>query len=136
MSKILFLDIDGVCNNHRTKQVFEGFLGIDPNLAPIIRGIVLATGCEVVLSSTWRLTPSACDEVRRKVCPFIDVTPDMPDKLRGEEVAAWLAEHPEVERYAIVDDDNDFLLGQPLFQTRWQEGITPEIADLIIKYLT
>ncbi len=29
--------------------------------------------------------------------------------IRGEEIQAWLDEHPEVEDYAILDDDSDML---------------------------
>jgi hypothetical protein len=29
--------------------------------------------------------------------------------IRGEEIKAWLHQHPEVTRYAIVDDDSDML---------------------------
>ncbi len=30
-------------------------------------------------------------------------------KCRGEEIQEWLADHPEVEDYAILDDDSDML---------------------------
>jgi hypothetical protein len=51
----------------------------------------------------------------------IDITPDCNDLFnegsfewldqieRGHEVEYWLDEHPEVEKYVIFDDDNDFL---------------------------
>jgi hypothetical protein len=47
----------------------------------------------------------------------------------------WLTDHPEVTRYAIVDDNSDFHAFQPLFQTLWQIGITDEIANQITDYL-
>lgn len=135
MTKILFLDIDGVVNCATTTQRHRGAIGIDPYMAFIVGKIQLDTGCSVVLSSTWRLWEETRDEVRRQVVDFIDVTPDLPDSFRGSEINAWLADHPEVTRYAIVDDATDFYLDQPLFKTNWDTGITEEIAKDITDYL-
>ena len=52
--KIIFLDIDGVCNCCDTKERFHGLIGVDPILVARIKEIVDATGAEIVLSSTWR----------------------------------------------------------------------------------
>ena len=44
---------------------------------------------------------------------------------RGEQIAEWLERHPEVTRYAIIDDDSDMLDEQKEFfaQTSFQEGM-------------
>lgn len=55
--------------------------------------------------------------------------------LRGDEINAWLKDHPEVTKYAILDDDCDFYDDQPLFQTTFQYGLTDEIAEAVIKHL-
>jgi hypothetical protein len=48
---------------------------------------------------------------------------------RGEEIEAWLAAHPEVEVYAILDDDSDMLRHQPHFKTCFSKGgLTEKIA--------
>jgi len=31
------------------------------------------------------------------------------DQIRGDEIDEWLSRHPEVSRFAIVDDVDDFL---------------------------
>jgi hypothetical protein len=96
---------------------------------------------------------------------LIGRTPHMPRPMgtgaeyceRGKEIEAWLKANPnplcnmptscpfparamcsghKVEKYAILDDDSDFLPDQPLFKTSWKEGLTEEIADKIIQYLT
>lgn len=145
--KVLFLDIDGVCNSaeyaeRRYKATGKGgLLGIDPILASKVRRIIKETGCEVVLSSTWRLYDNARHQVRREVCGFIDVTRNLQagEKngvvKRGVEVQEWLDRHPEVEQHAILDDDSDFLENQWLFQTTFKHGITDEIADNVIAHL-
>lgn len=133
--KILFLDIDGVVNNSGTRERFKGYIGINPKLAELVKDIVKQTGCEVVLSSTWRLDKDFRKEVRAKVVEFVDVTPSLALHFRGNEINAWLKKHPAVTRYAILDDDSDFHPKQPLFQTSWQIGLTYDIANRVITYL-
>lgn len=140
--KVLFLDIDGVCNS-RDWQVKGNSLwhGVDPEAAARVKRIIVQTGCSVVLSSVWRLYEESRDTVKAKVCDFIDVTPDMQKGAqrgvtpRGIEVEEWLQKNPGVERYAILDDDADFLPSQPLFKTTFQNGLTDEIAQQVIDYL-
>lgn len=144
MTKILFLDIDGVCNCTNTRQRHRGFIGIDPMMAFLVGKITLAhPDLKVVLSSSWRHFPGGREEVEQQVVPIFDVTgPDWFDKetkhhsTRGEEIQIWLDAHPEVTKYAILDDDSDMLEGQlpNLFKTTWQTGITEEIMNAVIKH--
>jgi hypothetical protein len=133
--KVLFLDIDGVVNRVGTRQRYRGFMGIDPFLASMVGKIILDTGAAVVLTSTWRHFQGGREEVDRHVYKTFDVTPIADTGFRGEEVKMWLDEHPEVTRYAIVDDDSDFYADQPLFKTNWQTGITDEVAQQVTKFL-
>lgn len=135
--KVIFLDIDGVLNSKDTIQRWEdgSFIGIDPYLVAIFNRIIFATGAQIVLSSTWRLHEDGREEVRKHVMDFIDVTPSIGYGHRGTEVKDWLDRHPEVEKYAILDDDSDFLPHQPLFQTTWEHGLTEEIAKDVINFL-
>lgn len=134
--KVLFLDIDGVVNCRTTNQRHRGFIGIDPYMAFLVGKIVLDTGVSVCLSSTWRLDEFSREEVRSQVVDFIDVTPHVLGGSRGEEIQLWLDRHPEVERYAILDDDTDMLKTQRpnVFQTTWEEGVTKEIAEAVTKH--
>lgn len=144
---VLFLDIDGVVNNKFTQQRHRGFIGIDPYLAFLVGRIVDRTGVGVVLSSSWRHTEDGREEVRKQVCKFFDVTPSIsnPELIepgtvsyvkRGYQIQAWLRKHPEVKRYAILDDDSDMLDEQMpnFFKTSWAVGITEEIADKVIAH--
>jgi len=136
--KVLFLDIDGVVNCATTMQRHCGFIGIDPYMAFIVGKIQLDTGCEVVLSSTWRLDEKSRAEVRKQVVKFIDCTPsNYPGTQRGDEIQAWLDAHPEVTKYAILDDNSDMLESQlpNFFQTSWEKGITEEIAKRVTEHL-
>lgn len=141
--KVMFLDIDGVCNSEESLQRQYArlgrsqMLGIDPYMAFLVAKIQLDTGCEVVLSSTWRLNEQSRKEVREQVLEFDDVTRDLGGRPRGEEIQEWLDRNPTVDRYAIIDDDMDMLVGQAenFFRTRWKEGITPEIANAVTDHL-
>lgn len=142
--KILFLDIDGVCNSlqYALKNNMNLWHKTDPELNAMVQRIIKETKCQVVLSSTWRLYPEAREVVKRDVCHFIDCTKDMQGGAkwgaveRGLEVQEWLDRHPSVEQYAILDDNADFLPGQWLFKTEFETGITEEITQAVIDHLT
>lgn len=155
--KILFLDIDGVCNSARTAQRHRGAIGIDPYMAFLVGKIVIATGCYIVLSSSWRLHKEGRDEITKQVCKFIDSTPFMPKQggaeacERGHEIKTWLDRNMiikcdicrdpcpghTVDRYAILDDNSDMLPEQQdnFFKTSWDIGLTPEIMQRVIDHL-
>lgn len=146
--KVLFLDIDGVCNSRRWFRTmakrdpnFKRWHEVDPELVKLVRQIIKETNCRVVLSSTWRLYPEARNVVRQKVCYFIDVTKDLQAGAkrgvvdRGYEVQEWLDRHDTVTQYAILDDDADFMPEQWLFKTTFDQGLTPDIAEAVIHHL-
>jgi hypothetical protein len=140
--KVLFLDIDGVVNCKTTTQRHRGAIGIDPYMAFLVGKIQLNTGCEVVLSSSWKNWPEGINEVERQVINIFDRTPNLnlvhyEDKPRGNEIKRWLDRHPEVEAYAILDDNSDMLDEQlpHFFKTSWDTGITEEIATRVTDYL-
>jgi Swiss Army Knife RNA repair-like protein len=149
--KVLFLDIDGVVNNQNnfSPTAQRTPYPIDSYCAFLVGRIQIQTDCEVVLSSSWRHYPDAVKIVSDSVVKLLDKTPDVvwdkkkrfargrewPHELRGDEVNAWLEKHPEVTKYAILDDDGDFYDDQPLFQTTFKEGLTDEIAEKVIEHL-
>lgn len=146
--KILFLDIDGVCNSRaylyrlraKNKKATLWY-GIDPEAAKLVRRIVKETGCKVVLSSTWRMYADGRAQVKREVCYFVDCTKDLQAGSkrgfvdRGLEVEEWLDRHKSVRQYAILDDDSDFMPHQWLFKTSFDTGLTEDIAQAVIDHL-
>ena len=142
--KVLFLDIDGVCNSleYAQRNNMNLWHATDPVLVKRVKRIIAETKCKVVLSSTWRLYAEARAVVKRDVCHFIDCTVDYQAGSkrgiveRGLEVQAWLDKHPAVTQYAILDDESDFLPHQWLFQTTFEKGITEEITQAVIDHLT
>jgi HAD domain in Swiss Army Knife RNA repair proteins len=139
--KVLFLDIDGVLNRigtrNRTSTRWNGFIGMEPELVARCNRLVEETGAQVVLSSVWRLHDSWRETMKANglTFEFLDRTPKHEERFRGHEVALWLTKQPEVERYAIVDDDNDFYISQPLVQTSYHDGLTEQMARRIAALL-
>lgn len=150
MKPILFLDVDGVLNaSGKTKQRFQGCLGLCPSMVERLRRILRETGCHVVLSSTWRKYPDHVKHLAKTIGRLwgercIGETPILDEKsgawlwsakTRGDEIAAWLREN-YIDRFVILDDDRDMggLLPH-LVETDTFVGLTDEIADEVIKRL-
>lgn len=124
--KCLFLDIDGVLNSTEDwvewkvlghPNNFSMEMINRPKLALLVH-IVKETGCKLVLSSSWRLQYSneemiemfkarGCDYITTDI--LIGQTPEPKfGSIRGNDIASWLKDHPEVTQYIILDDSQDF----------------------------
>lgn len=120
VTKVLFLDIDGVLNCERTRIAFDGIphlitrehvAMLDQVAIGMIRALCEHANIGVVISSSWRSTTGWQCLGRALRLPTVDQTPRLAG-CRGDEIARWLAEHPEVDTYAILDDSSDMLDGQ------------------------
>ncbi|MES2060199.1 MAG: HAD domain-containing protein [Patescibacteria group bacterium] len=126
--KIIFLDIDGVLNSNQSKGLDPRF-PIDPHLASHIERIKENTGAEIVLSSSWRHSDEGISAVEKYIGKIHDITPTVDNGFRGDEINAYLDNHPNITQHAIIDDSSDFHPDQPLFQISAEEGLTEEVAD-------
>ena len=115
MKKVIFLDIDGVLNSviyDRIRSKDEG--NIDVTRLCLIKKIICATGAQIVLSSSWRrhweVEIDKCDTIGREInSVFGQAGIRIHDKTlilqnRAEEITEWLASHPDVHSYVILDD--------------------------------
>ena len=137
--KVIFLDHDGVIclsDNWGSRFKKKGYdsnpetpLDIrmdnfDNKAVKVLKEIIDETGCEIVISSDWKLhgTLDQMKEmyVTREVKPPIDYTPNMKDfdedgyglfrwkgfneAIRVCEVNEYLKNHPEVTHWVAVDD--------------------------------
>ena len=132
--KAIFLDVDGILNNQYSCSSCQGYKGIDDDKLIRLKKIVDDTGAVIVISSTWRLGYNNDghyldafwkyleEKLKEQELSIYDVTPNIARKHRGEEILRWLVDHPEVDKYVILDDDDyDF----------WQIG--PEITDYLVQ---
>lgn len=137
--KVIMLDIDGVFNHAvRSEEELklltydvwaQDYTGWDANCVKLLDDICKATKAKVVISSTWRkLFPDITWwHEQFKLCnaehvDVIGITGNSHNGFRGREVNNWLADHPEVTSYIVLDDDSDFYPDQPRIQVNPYEG--------------
>jgi hypothetical protein len=157
--KVLFLDIDGVLNSDDNESVLSrlwkesnsvikskdrfGYL-FDQRCVTWLEYIVMATGCKIVISSSWR---RAGLEAMRTMWAerdlpgeVIDITPWGDDAQhddydnRGNQIQSWIDKH-SLDAYCIVDDYDQMLQGQNFVETDSEFGLTRESALEIVKIL-
>lgn len=167
--RVIFLDMDGVLNSkawreeHNDGSVFSRKAHhIEPVCLARFQRLLQKTEAKLVLSSTWRYYLEA--RYQSPECPFtlatlagfmdippdafIGVTPRMEGRVverklvRGDEIRAWLGEHPEVFSWAILEDlpDNQMPIehlvhtgmsgGEP-----WDGGMLDEHVEQAIQIL-
>jgi hypothetical protein len=138
LMKILFLDHDGVIcllNNFGSRSKKDGYFGtnspiesrfdnFDRKAVKVLNSIIEETGCEIVVSSDWRIW-ATLDEMGEYyvlqgiIKKPISYTPRVlpsgleyfhrntnSEETRSYEIKEWLNEHPEVTHWVAVDDLN------------------------------
>lgn len=109
MRRVIFLDFDGVLAPIRR---WDRYGDLDPACIQVLNEIAARGGADVVVSSTWRYGKTVAElqeilDAAGFTGRVLDKTPNgAPGGDRGEEIAAWLAEHA-VSGYVIVDDHVD-----------------------------
>jgi hypothetical protein len=106
---VIFLDIDGVLAPIRQ---WDRYGDLDPACIRVLNQIVVRGGADVVISSTWRYGKTVAElqeilDAQGFIGRVLDKTPvGAAGSDRGDEVAAWLADHA-VSGYVIIDDHVD-----------------------------
>jgi hypothetical protein len=128
MRRVIFLDIDGVLAPIRR---WDRYGDLDPACIRVLNEIVAAGGADVVVASTWRHGKTVAElqdllQAQGFAGCVVDTTPsNIAGGSRGDEIAAWLAEHV-VAGYVIIDDHAD--VGERrahLVQTHPARGLQP-----------
>lgn len=166
--KIIFLDFDGVLNSAASfllekrkrsgkgRKHRESFCPVNETLCHVCTSnfkhiLDEVQEANIVISSTWR-NLFDLDWLRAKLEEYgidgkrvIDKTPDITrmGSQRGEEIQEWLAAHPEVTTYVIIDDNyigppfqaNPFAETSNIVKTTWNVGLTLPLAIEAVKIL-
>jgi hypothetical protein len=119
--KVIFLDIDGVCNYEKWYKNSEVHTLQEPDLDPKcierINRLCDLTGAKIVVSSDWRfdgfyktrLENAGLKNIIGHTPIFIwDYVKSQLNTNRGDEINEWLIQNPEVTEYCIIDDSDDF----------------------------
>jgi hypothetical protein len=136
--RVVFLDIDGVLAPIRQ---WDRYGDLDPGCIRVLNEIVAGAGAEVVVSSTWRHGKTVPElqemlEAAGFTGCVVGKTPVGAERAdRGDEIAAWLAEHP-VGGYVIIDDHGDMgELRSQLVLTHPARGLQPADVPRAIEIL-
>ena len=141
--KVLFLDIDGVVCLHKDKDWDNEEEIFDADCCRKLQEIVSATGCKLVLSSSWRLFPESIRSMFRQLKPFgitrenfLGRTPLRGE--RGDEIMAYLKKRPKIETFVALDDERFYSRAFPqdrLILTKPESGITENVKNACIRKL-
>jgi hypothetical protein len=124
--QVIFLDIDGVLAPIRD---LDRYGDLEPACVDVLNEIVDQSGAAVVVSSSLRYGKTI-DELQQMLDDVgfrgrvVDVTPThLRGSDRGDEIAAWLHDHP-VGGWVILDDHRDMgSLLDRLVQTNPTRGL-------------
>ena len=124
--KIIFLDFDGPLSNDRTQAQTGDWYSFDPVACQALDTLCSYSGAKIVVSSTRAFKNPSSFRETSKLMSDAGLDPKhmhgdwcIRDKnqwsrkgrqhKRGTLIRRWLAAHPEVTHYAIIDDENVFL---------------------------
>lgn len=154
-TRALFLDIDGVLNNVKTRNLCPDspHTGIDPALVSILNELIMKASFEaniiIILSSTWRVMygrEKTLTYMRTQGYTgpdFLDETPDLVYSqsiiYRGFEISQWMelyGDQYDIESFVIIDDSSDMVhLMKRLVGINYVTGITGENVSQILDLL-
>lgn len=141
--KIIFLDIDGVLvPGPFLRGVFKGAAPdgsdmrkrmnmMDPAKITLLNDLDDIEGVQVVVSSSWRSNPETPKLLLAEglTIPLHEdwrttrAYPQDGSPARGWQINEWLKRHPEVESYAILDDDSDMYSWQSFVKVCGEAGL-------------
>lgn len=148
--RLLFLDVDGVLNN---LEVLSSSSSMDPlgdHHLRLLKTLVAATDCKIVLSSTWRLFRESKTSLQtafeqHDIPVWIGCTPQFNSGPRSDEILSWLRKNTNTPVVAVgIDDDEDIDIGndhglpvkfKPL-RTSFDKGLTAEVVQEAIEWFT
>ena len=135
LKKVLFLDVDGVLNNgvwasemyEQGVRVYDDHI-LEERALDLLKRILYATDARVVISSSWRNDIEAYRKLKDQLFNHGVWTFGRTgggDTDRGEDIRLYLEQHPSIEHFAILDDDNDVgEYADHLIQTDPDKGLT------------
>ena len=156
MSKVIFLDIDGVLNSifrneSHQREISDGTL-IDPEKIRLLSELIQSTNAKIILHSGWKYWfDSDLKPLRREAenlssllekegLALSGITPDHATEeikkskkfslVKAEEILAWLAEHKDVEKWIVIDDLDLHNTEIELHQVRTDQSVGLTMEDV------
>ncbi len=148
MTRVLFLDIDGVILSGTALHATGDNRHLPPAAIALVNQVLDRTGAVVVVSSNWRMHDDCREMLAAAGLTRLHddwATPTgrqmvgsiILGRTRGSEIQDWLDRHQETEAYAIVDDDSDMLDHQRQFfvKTQFMTGICDGHVEMLVDIL-
>lgn len=141
---LIFLDFDGVINNHSTRWTKGSFppkrVTCEPELVALVTEMLERLNARLVISSTWRKIKTRNDILWQfpQWAPFLEPawkTGNSQSGFRGDEVDDWIQENEFNGRYICVDDDGDFYEHNTLVKINPETGIKQDDVEKIVGLL-
>jgi hypothetical protein len=150
--RLIFLDIDGVLNDHNFCREAQSNL-INPRCVANLNRILISTDARIVLSSSWRYmisggahTLEGFEYMLRThgvACSGRLISVTCPDEdedavTRGPQIRKWLRDRSRVTSFVVIDDVDDDIVreGLPFVRTDGNVGLTEADAERVIAILT
>lgn len=144
--KAIFLDVDGVLNNDFTQtRTSSGADFVDDFLIERLVRLINETNAIVIMSSSWRYGRTCkthhqdfvelLAKLKEHGVNVVDYTPTLNTAHKSIEIKQYLSEHPEIDKFIILDDDEMELFPKEHIQTINRYGLTDENVDEAIKIL-
>lgn len=148
---VIFTDVDGVLNNHKTTEHISGYRGIELKKVKILKELCDKTDSKLVLSSSWRAHVRLKDTFGKYLLrkfkavglEIYDRTPEIQWDRRECEISEWLR-GKKVEHIIILDDEdyywrgnlNKFFIDTAAFGTIGNpfDGLTEEHITYILEH--
>lgn len=148
--KIIFLDIDGVLNDHGRMMNIHS--GIQKDKALLFNKVLDETDCMIVISSAWRyiiltgaMTIKGFEilllthglKCHNRVIGWTPMDEEI--SSRGKQIQNWIDKYYAGKNtYVVVDDLDDGITecGHPFVHTDGKIGLTEQNVDQIIKLLS
>lgn len=151
--KLLFLDVDGVLNNLVILSESRSSNPLGEQHLRLLKMLVAGSGCDIVLSSTWRLFHESKLSLEvafkeHEIPMWVGCTPELINQPRSAEILqyleAWLQGRDLRDPVVAVgiDDDEDIDIGtghglpvhfKPL-RTSFDNGLTAEVVQEAIDW--
>lgn len=153
--KVIFLDVDGVLNimspsYNTTAYAPDGSVKwMDNHLVQRLDYLIKRTGAKVVISSSWRLDMEDLQLQLEKNgfkswSEVIGETPYFGSARRGDEIQRYLDEHPDIDCFAVLEDEIDDVCGEKcntihklnVVEVDMRNGLSHQNVDSVYHILT
>lgn len=152
--KVLFLDIDGVLNDHSVAATrgISQYCGIQGDKVALLNQVTDKTGCKLVLSTAWRYMIHN-EAMTLRGFEYMLITHGLSGDIigltredrndgddRGSQIMDWLIANGNdigANEYVILDDLDLNLskFGSKFVQTNGDRGLTQEDVDKLVEIL-